>query len=175
MDIFIINTSNTDNISNDLLTEFEHKNFSNIKKRKQHCLSYLMLDRILKEVYKISDRTIEFINKKPTLKNKSKFFSMSHSRNFIALAFSDSDCGIDIEQIKNRPYKKIAGRMKFDCKSLEEFYYAWTKYEAEYKLNNTTKSIKQFQYENYAITAVSNNIQENFEILIQNKEIFPNL
>ena len=175
MDIFIINKKNTNNISDDLLREFEHKNFSNKKKWQEHCLAYLMLDRILKEVYKISDREIEFINNKPHLRNKKKFFSLSHSEDYVVIAFSNSDCGIDIELIKERDYKKIAKRMKLRSNSIEEFYYDWTKYEAEYKLKNKTKSLHQTRIENYILTAVSSNPQEIFEIYIQNRELFPNL
>ena len=174
MDIFVFNKTDYNHISDDLLKEFEHKKFSNMQKWKEHCLSYLMLDRILKEVYKISNRDIVFINKKPYLKNKAKIFSLSHSGNFIAIAFSDSECGIDIEQIKNRPFEDIANRMKLKCQTLEDFYYEWTKYEAEYKLNNRSENYKQFLIEDYAITAVSCNPQESFDIFIQNKEIFPN-
>ena len=175
MDIFIINTNDVNHISENLLKQFEHKTILNKKKWQEHCLSYLMLDRILKEVYQISDREIEFINEKPYLKNKKKFFSISHSGDFITVAFSDYDCGIDIEKIEERPFKKIAERMNFKSESLEEFYLDWTKYEAEYKLNDTPRSLYQFMQESYAVTAVCSNIQENFEIYIQNGEQFPNL
>lgn len=175
MDIFIINTSDANNISEDLLKQFEHQKFSNIAKWKEHCLSYLMLDRILKEVYKIPNRDIEFINKKPYLKNKHIYFSISHSNEYIAISFSKSDCGIDIEEIKKRSYTNISKRMNFNSNSLEEFYYDWTKYEADYKLSSNAESYKQFQYKNYIITAASINPQEIFEVYIQNGEKFPNL
>ena len=44
--------------------------------------------------------TVIFVDKKPMLKNKQKYFSISHSEDLIALAFSDSNCGVDIEKIK---------------------------------------------------------------------------
>ena len=177
MDIFIINTNNADKIPDNMLKQFEHKSISHEQKRKEHCLSYLMLDRILKEVYhiSISDRKPEFKNGKPFLKNKNKCFSLSHSKDYIVAAFSDYNCGIDIELIKERPYIKIAKRMNFQCNTLEEFYQAWTLFEAKYKLNDKDQSRYQFIYENYAISAVSSNIQEKFEIYVQNGEKFPNL
>ena len=168
MDIFIINTNNVDYIDEDLLKQFEHKKFSNVAKWREHCLAYLMLDRILREVYKISDRNISFKNGKPYLLNGDKHFSISHCKQVISIAFSDCDCGVDIEQIKQREYKKIAVRKNFNSNSLEEFYCDWTKYEAEYKLNGIAQAYKQFQYEEYMITAVSKNPQEDFEIYIQN-------
>ena len=115
MDIFIINTSDADNVSDGLLKEFEHKKFSDISKRKEHCLSYLMLDRILKEVYKISDRQISFSDGKPFLATKEKYFSISHSADYIAISISGCNCGIDIELIKPRDFKRIASRRNM-CK-----------------------------------------------------------
>ena len=175
MDIFIINTSDADNIKPELLDEFRHKEFKNEKKRKEHCFSYLMLDRILKEVYKIENREIEFINKKPYLKTREKFFSISHSGKYIVIAFSDNECGVDIEIIKDRNFTTIAERMGFECKTLDDFYIEWTRYEAEYKLGCGSSGIKQAKFEDYYITAVSSSPQEVFDIYIQNGETFSNL
>lgn len=176
MDIFIINTSSSDNISAELMEKFRHKDFTNKKKEKEHCFAYLMLDRILKDVYKIENRKIEFINEKPYLEAKEKYFSISHSEGYVLIAFSNSKCGVDVERIKERDYKAIAERMNFKVKTLEDFYKEWTKYEAEYKLGSGDKykSIKQIISEDYAITAVSENSQETFEIYIQNGDNFSN-
>ena len=174
MDIFVINISDADNIKPELLEEFRHKEFTNIKKQKEHCLSYLMTDRILKNVYNIENRELEFVNGKPLLKTGEKFFSISNSGDYLVIAFSDNNCGVDIEEMKERDFVSISKRMKFNANSLKEFYLEWTKYEAEYKLGNRGESIKQTFLNNYAITAVSDNIQEAFEIYIQNGETFPN-
>jgi len=167
MNIFIINISEIDNIPNALLDSFKHKDFLNTKKQKEHCFTYLMLDRILKEVYKIKNRDIVFINNKPFLKNREMFISLSHSENYIAVGLSDSNCGLDIEKIKNRNFQLIAKRMKFKSKTLKDFYYDWTKYEAEYKLGKKAEAEKRFVLENYILTAVSENPQETFDIYIQ--------
>ena len=176
MDIYVINITDADNIKPELLEEFRHKDFTNLKKQKEHCLSYLMTDRILKNVYNIENREIKFVNGKPLLKTREKFFSISHSGDYLVIAFSDSDCGVDIEKMKDRDFVSISERMKFNADSLEEFYLEWTKYEAEYKLGSTGKykSIKQTFLNDYAITAVSENVQETFEIYIQNGETFSN-
>ena len=62
--------------------------------------------------------------------------------------------------------------MKFNAKTLEDFYFEWTKYEAVYKLGEKPKSFKHTKFYDYVICAVSANVQENFEIYIQNKENF---
>ena len=177
MDIFVINLSDADNIKPELLEEFRHKEFKNKAKQKEHCFSYLMTDRILKEVYGLENRNIEFLNGKPYLLTREKYFSISHSGKYILIGFSDNECGADIEQMKERDYVSIAERMKFSASNLEEFYSEWTKYEAEYKLGGSDKgkSIVQTVFENYMITAVCEKPQEIFEIYIQNGETFSNL
>lgn len=175
MDIFVINTSAADNINTELLEEFRHKEFKNKVKEKEHCFSYLIADRILREVYGLENRDLEFVNGKPYLRTREKFFSLSHSGEYVVLVFSGNECGVDIEQIKNRDYVSIAERMKFNVSTLNEFYSEWTKYEAEYKLGGRCKSIMQTPFENYMITAVSECSQETFEIYIQNGDSFSNL
>ena len=175
MDIFVIEIVDADNVHETLLKEFQKKEISNPKKWNEHCFSYLMVDRILRDFYQIEDREIVFNGKKPFLKNRAKFFSISHSNDFVALAFSDYDCGIDIEKIKLRGFEDISKRMGFKCNTLEDFYDEWTKYEAEYKLGKPAQCFKKLHFEDYVITAASVNIQENFEIYIQSGEIFPNV
>ena len=170
MDIFVIKVVDADEVHRELLKEFEKKQISDSKKWNTHCLSYLMVDRILKEVYKIENREIVFKNKKPILKTGEKNFSISHSEDYIALAFSDFDCGIDIEKIKTRDFKKIAKRMNFKCETLEEFYFEWTKFEAEFKLGKDKKNtfVKNYRIGDYVLTVVSENSEEKFELYFQN-------
>ena len=170
MDIFIIKTEDADEIGEDL--RFQKKEISNEKTRKIHCFSYLMTDRILREIYKIEDREIVFKDGKPVLKNGGKHFSISHTKEYIALGFSDYNCGIDIEGVNsNRDWKSIAQRMGFKSESEEEFYKDWTTYEALYKLNGTSDNIYHTKIENYFLTAVSENPDEKFELHIK-KECF---
>ena len=164
MDIFIIDVKKADYIESEILKNFCHKSFTNNDKKKIHCFSYLMLDKILKEVYQIDSCKILFDDKKPKLKDGEKYFSISHSNEYIAIAVSDFDCGIDIEEIKNRDYKKISKRMKFNSDSLESFYMNWTKYEAEYKLGIKSNAIYSFQIPRYTITAASVNRNERFDV-----------
>ena len=172
MDIFITNVSDADNINQEVLKSFQKKKISNLQVRKTHCYAYFMVDKILNDVYKLENREIEFVNNKPYLKNREKYISITHSNDVISIAFSDFDCGIDIEIIKNRNYQEISDRMKFDCRTLEEFYEQWTLYEATYKLAGPVKNKYIYKYGNYCLCAVSSNIQEQFEIYIQNSKNF---
>ena len=164
MDIFVIKIKDADNVHMELLKEFQKKEITDTQKWNAHCFSYLMVDRVLREFYNIEDREVIFDGKKPILKNGAKHFSMSHSGNYTALAFSDYNCGIDIEKIKLREFDKISKRMNFDCKTLEDFYKAWTQYEANYKLSVPAQKNKYYKIEDYALTVSSVNDKEEFNI-----------
>lgn len=175
MDIYIIDKSDFKNIPFESIEEFKHRDFSSKKKLEEHCLTYFLLNKILKDIYKIQNRAICFENSKPYLISKEKFFSISHSEKYIVLAFSDFDCGVDIEKIKQRDFQSIAKRMNFNSATLEDFYKDWTKYEAEYKLGERNKSIYRTKIDDYILTAVSSNFKEKFKIHIQTGEMFSNL
>ena len=118
-----------------------------------------------KEKKKFFDNpVVEFINEKPVLKDNKKYFSISHSGDYIVLGFSEHDCGIDIEKIKPRDYKKISERMNFKSNSLKEFYLNWTEYEAKYKLGLKSQSAYSFEIPDYIITAVDGYKDEKYEV-----------
>lgn len=170
MDIFIIETSNSEKVKFETLKQYQKKEISNEEKLKIHCLSYLLVDKFLDEVYGIKSREIVFDEGKPVLIDGGKHFSISHSGDLIALAFSDSNCGVDIEKIKLREFKNISERMGFKAETLGEFYEEWTKYEALYKLGKDISygSVANFDLEEYALSAVSEDPCEEFELFFQN-------
>ena len=169
MEIFIVEINSAEKIKPETLKQFQKKEITDEEKWKSHCLSYLLVDKFLDEVYGIKSREIVFEDGKPILIDGGKHFSISHSKDLIALAFSDSNCGVDIEKIELREFKKIADRMKFEAVTLGEFYKEWTKYEAMYKLGKNINygSIACFDLENYALTAVSEDPCEEYEIYFQ--------
>ena len=166
MQIHIIPIKNAENIEKIILLSFKKKEISDKKKLLEHCFAYYSLDRILRDIYNIENREIEFVNKKPYLKTREKFFSISHSGKYLVIAFSNSECGVDIEEIKERNFVAISNRMKFSCNNLEDFYKEWTKFEANYKLGQLIQNFYTQKYENYMLTAVSINDKEKFEIII---------
>lgn len=170
MEIFIIEINNAEKVKPETLELYRKKDISDEEKLKVHCLSYLLVDKFLEEVYGIKSREIVFEDGKPILIDGGKHFSISHSEDLIAIAFSDSNCGVDIEKIKLREFKKIAERMKFEAETLGEFYEEWTKYEAKYKLGKDLEygSIASFDLEDYALSAVSEDPYEEFELYFQN-------
>lgn len=173
MDIFVIEIVDADNVHMELLKSFQKKEIANPKKWNAHCFSYLMVDRILRDFYHIEDREVVFDGKKPILKSGKKHFSISHSGDYVALAFSNYNCGIDIECIKPREFEKIADRMGFKCNTLGEFYECWTRYEADFKLSVPAQKTKSFKLDGYSLSASSVNVQEEFEIYMQSGEYIP--
>lgn len=170
MEIFIIDVSNAEKVKQETLREFQKKEISDENKWKTHCLSYLLVDKFLEEVYGIESREVVFDEGKPVLIDGGKYFSISHSEDLIAIAFSDSNCGVDIEKIKLREFKKISERMGFEAETLGEFYEEWTKYEALYKLGKNLEygSVANFDLDDYALAAVSEDPCEEYEIYFQN-------
>ena len=60
MDIFIIETTNVEKVKIETLKLFQKKDISDENKWKVHCLSYLLVDKFLEEVYGIESREIVF-------------------------------------------------------------------------------------------------------------------
>ena len=169
MEIFIIEISNAEKVKEETLKQFQKKEISDETKWKIHCLSYLLVDKFLEEVYGIESREVVFDEGKPILIDGGKHFSISHSEDLIAIAFSDSNCGVDIEKIKLREFTKISERMGFEAETLGEFYHEWTKYEALYKLGKDIEygSVANYDLDDYALTAVSEDPCEEYEIYYQ--------
>ena len=172
MDIFIIDIACAEKVSEETLKNYQKKDISVEEKLKVHCLSYLLVDKFLKEYYGIENTQLVFEDGKPILLDGGKHFSISHSGNLIAIAFSDSNCGVDIEQIKLREFVSISERMGFEANTLGEFYEEWTKYEANYKLGKDSEygSVATFDLDDYALSAVSEDPCEEFELFYQTED-----
>ena len=128
MEIFVFKIKDYENLSQEYLKSWQKKEISNPEKFREHTLAYYLAEKTAQEFYGFENCKIVYKGKKPVLENGEKEFSISHSKDFIALAFSDFPCGIDIEKMTDRDFKSIAERMKFECPSLEAFYGILTTY-----------------------------------------------
>ena len=145
----------------------------------------------------ISDITIDYGDfGKPFLRNYPNFhFNITHSKNVVAVAFSNSPVGIDVEKISTKK-EKVAKRY-FSLKENEyinqsanpdfAFYEIWTKKEAYFKRNGTginadfskisvlseqiAKQIHTFQNNSFVISLCGEDV-ENFELNIINEDFF---
>ena len=82
---------------------------------------------------------------KPFFNNSSLHISISHSKNFVALAVSTHPIGIDIEECHERILKirdrflNAEEKKIFDLKSLYDLTVAWCIKESLFKLNSENK------------------------------------
>ena len=151
-------SSNLDLIGrfNRILPEEEHTKASRYhhqKDRDRVLISRIALRLLLAKYLNASPSEIKIMigsNKKPYLRNaKNFFYNASHSGDFILIAFSNFEVGVDIEEVdENFSYGEILERyfsnqeIEFigkSQKSSENFYLLWTRKEA--LLKATSKGI----------------------------------
>ena len=76
MEIFIIDTKSVEKVSEETLRAYQKKDISIEEKRKIHCLSYLLVDKFLKEYYGIENTQLAFEDGKPMLLDGCKYFAV---------------------------------------------------------------------------------------------------
>lgn len=135
MDIFYLSSKNfLQFIDEEFIKQFKKKELGSKKRIIEHSMSMFILEYLLKRFYKIENFEIVYENKKPKLKNDEIYFNISHSKDIILIVFSDSSVGVDIEQKKERDFKKLSDYYNIQFKNKEDFYEFWTKLEAGIKL-----------------------------------------
>ena len=82
-------------------------------------------------------------------------FSISHSEDYVAVAFSEKEIGLDIEKYKERNLEKLSKYFSKKFDNQEEFYKYWTLFEANYKSNLTDENKTSFKYNDYYIAISS--------------------
>ena len=151
MKVFILDLDNFDSKTLEKLIK-EDINVFKYKaelKRNQHIAGRFLLKFAAEKFYGITDTSITYDAKKPIFKNSPLHFSISHSRNMIAVVIAQKPVGIDIEyNLADRDFVSILERCDIAFESNIEkmnvdlqkkmFYESWTKYEAKIKLNAKT-------------------------------------
>ena len=134
-----------------------------------------MIEYAAKNFYKLKNTEIEIVNSKPRFKHIDNLhFSISHSKNTAAACFHHHPAGFDIEFIKPRDYKPIAERLNFKLQenTLEEFYKLWTRYEAEYKLQQKPCRFHTEKFQEEYIMSAASSCDEDIKFrLLQISEI----
>lgn len=112
---------------------------------KESVAAHELLEFVLKEVYGISEPRLELgEHGKPYLSHGPEF-NISHSRGYVAVAFSDTPVGLDVEVV--RPYLEKLPERIFSPEELEwfqrrgrtkvDFFTLWTLKESYYKYLGT--------------------------------------
>jgi phosphopantetheinyl transferase len=137
-----------------LYTETERG--SSVRKHIEHCAGRFLVQNVLKEIYNINTPKITVINKKPQLENSKVQFSLTHSFDYVAGAFDDYPCGVDLEFMRKVDLDAMSKRYSKNFTTLEDFYKFWTEYEASIKLGSKPEYKYASTFQNdYYLTLLS--------------------
>ena len=106
------------------------------KRKKQSVLVWKLLSFCLEKYFSIEKPTYSLSNDGVwSLEDKSFLFSLSHSENFVAVAISDNNIGVDVEKYDDKILKL---RNKFDYQGDDKLVISlltteWTKRESLFK------------------------------------------
>lgn len=104
---------------------------------------------------------------KPVCTQSNRYLSLAHSHQYVVLAVSDQPVGVDIEKISDeRNISAISKRLKFEnISTLDDFYRAFTAYEANFKLHGTSSALyHQFLKWHDFMICISLETEEKVEI-----------
>ncbi len=158
MEIYYINSKEfLKTHDTDFLRRFsDGREFNSVKRFVQYSIGRYLVKVVAKKIYGMADTEIVVENNKPKFKNGEIFFSISHSKEYIAAAFDKSECGLDIEEMKPRDFEALSDRYNKDFQNAEDFYKFWTAYEAEIKLQQKTQAFYSCVFQdNFMLTVVS--------------------
>lgn len=164
-------------VDSDSLAFFsEHRQFTSEKRKIEHTLGRFLLKTSAKFLGLDSPK-IEIVDNKPFFKNSNLEFSISHSIDFVMVAFYKSRIGIDIEAIIDRDFSKLAKRYSLKDESAETFYSFWTEYESSIKLQGEKKSCVSFPIfdNNYYFSACSSESIDLGKIVFQQMKLPKNV
>ena len=130
--------------NNNVLPYFVSQKIQTISNEKiinQKRASYGVLLEMIKNIYNQIDdfsKVYQDINGKPVCENY--YFSISHSCDLVAVALSDTNVGIDLQEIDyNKNYKNLAkiilneNEKDLSVYSMEDVIRLWAKKEAKFK------------------------------------------
>jgi len=152
-----------------LKTFSDGRTFKSYEREIEHLCAIFLTKFIAKHIYDIKNPEIEICGKKPFFKKREIYFSISHSKDVVLVAFNNSNIGSDVEHMTDRTnYKEIMKRYgeESETPSKTEFYRFWTIHEAEIKLNSNIRSLfSEILEKDYMFSCVSDNIfVSNFKI-----------
>ena len=129
-------TESDEDLKNDLDLSSKDKFIYNSMRSSDHRKGFLSSRKIIKEMGILTDDIYKDINGKPHLKN-GKFLSITHSKEFSAVALSKKKVGIDIEiqqqKIKNLTSKFIINHTQIDNYDIKNLTNIWCIKESTYK------------------------------------------
>lgn len=155
MKIFLARISNLlKSIDKDSFLQIHNSPNKNIESN----IALLLSKYIAHKIYGISKTEIIRIDEKPEFKYFKTYFSISHSKGIIGIAFSQSPIGFDIEKIKKRNLIELSKFLNIKIDTLIDFYQYWTIYEAKYKSGLKNSNVQSGVFEDYvfSVSALEN-------------------
>lgn len=136
IEIYFINSENIAKFELNIFSKYlKNKEFKSEKRKLQFCLGRFLTEKVLNSK---GIKNVEFLikNNKPYVENSPVYFSISHSKNIVLVAFANCEVGADIEFMKQRNFKEIFKHFNYNTNDLskENFYKFWTQHEAKIKL-----------------------------------------
>lgn len=123
-----------------LKTYAEGRTFKSEKRFVEFAIGRYLVKTAAEKFYGIKNTEIVIDNSKPEFKSGGIYFNISHSGGIVMAVFDDKPCGLDIEEIKPRDFKKLSSRYNKNFETAEDFYKFWTELEAEIKLQKSVQS-----------------------------------
>ena len=169
MNIFYINIDEFKNTHDkDFLLQYADREFKSEKRFFEYTIGRYLINNVAQKIYKIDNaKIVTETNGKPKFAHSDLHFSLSHSKNYAVACFDENECGIDIEFIKERDFKKLSQHYEQNFKNAGEFYKFWTLKEASYKQNSAVNDYCTTIFkENYYLTITSEKVfDKSIEII----------
>lgn len=164
MEIFYLKKSEfLKSVNRESLETFsDGKIYASEEKYLEHLCGLFITKFVAKCFYKLENTDIVVKDKKPYFVSGNLFFSISHSKDIVLVAFNNNDIGADVEYVcEKRDFKSIMNRYGeiAENPTAMEFYRFWTLHESEIKLGADIKSLFSTSLEkDYILTCVSNDV-----------------
>ncbi len=127
----------------------------------------VLLERAAREHYGLTDTRVELHKKKPQFVASDLCFSISHSKDLVAVCFDKNPVGFDIENITLlRNLGGLAKRYGLKTGDPIEFYKFWCGYEAKFKLGQDALFVKSFHISDDYMAAVASMTEIESELKI---------
>lgn len=139
MDIFYIRKNEfLSSVDKAALEKFsDGREYNSQDKKLEHLCGLFLTKFIAKNIYDVNNLGIEICNRKPFFVSREIFFSISHSKDIILVAFNNYDIGVDVEYMRKCNYKAIMSRYNAvdagEEPAQKDFYKFWTMHEAQIK------------------------------------------
>ncbi len=137
----------------------------NNTKKKQSIVGRMLLNELLNREYNINYFELELTinnNEKPYIKNKSIYFNISHSYNYVICVVNNKEIGVDIEKLRKINFQNIK-------------YFA-TESEKRYIKNSYKRAFQIYTLKESYFKMLGDNLNNilDIEFIVKNNKVINN-